>query len=295
MGKVNRGFNLTALNGSIGAVTYVTRRGTTVARQKVPAKSSAKRTLANMTTRVRWMNIVRQWQVLNTVGWHPSFMNKSGLQTDFNMYMKANASQNPVYLTRALVNSGAAVVSGVQVTQGGLPAINYYFNENQPTTDLSMGGMTIGASTTLKTFSRAIIDNNPGWANGDQITFVVMEQQGVAGDIPRITASIVELTLDVNDDVTLLGEVIEANFLTVVGGKLCVSGNLNGGFAVIHSTGEGSTYDVSTQSIVVNNNQLAQFNSDAALTAAINSYGGITQREFLVPDYDTLTPEVPIP
>lgn len=295
MGKVNRGFNLTALNGSIGAVTYVTRRGTTVARQKVPAKSSAKRTLANMTTRVRWMNIVRMWQVLNTVGWHPSFQNKTGLQSDFNMFMKANASQNPVYLTRGLVSSGAAVVAPVQITQGSLPSVSYYFNENQPTTNISMGGMTIGASTTLKTFSQAIITNNPGWANGDQITFVVMSQEGAVGDIPRITASIVELTLDINDDVTLLGEVTDANFLSVVEGKLCVGGNLNGGFAVVHSTGEGATYDVSSQRIVINNSTLAQYNSDAALTAAIESYGGISQREFLIPNYDTLTPEVPIP
>lgn len=289
MGKVNRGFNLTALNGSIGAVTYVTRRGTTVARQKVPAKSSAKRTVSNMTTRVRWMNLVRVWQVLNSVGWHPSFMNKTGLQSDFNMFMKANAAFGQIYLTRALVSAGAAVATDMQITQGSLPSIGYHFNGNQPTTNISMGGMTIGASTTVKTFSLAVIDNNPGWANGDQITFVVLSQDGaVAGDVPRITGTIVELTLDVNDDVSLLGELMEANFLTVVEGKLCVGGILNGAFAVVHSTGEGSTYDVSTQRLISNNTAVALYSSDEALTAAINSYGGISQREFLVPNYDDM-------
>lgn len=282
MSRVNRGFNLTAMNGSVGAVTYVTRKGITVAKQKVPAKLNYTKTVRSMTPRMRWMAIVRMWQALNTVGWHPSFRNKEGLQTDFNMFMKANGSVD-VYLTKDIVAANGGVVAPVQVTQGGLPTVGGTMTENGFLTTISLGGITIGASTTLRTFSQAILENNPDWNNGDQLTIVALSQVVDASThIPRISPRIVELIIDEEDDGTLLGDLVGTNLIEAADGKLRIM-SVNGGACVVHSTGEGDTYDVSTEYIGMNNAILSQYTSQSALLNAINSYGGLSGVQFLVP------------
>lgn len=282
MSRVNRGFNLTAMNGSVGAVTYVTRKGITVAKQKVPAKLNYTKTVRSMTPRMRWMALVRIWQSLNTVGWHPSFMNKSGLQSDFNMFMKANSAVD-VFLTKPIVSSKGGVVAPVQVTQGGLITIGGSGTGSTITTGLSLGGITIGASTTLRTFSAAIIENNEGWNVGDQLSIVRLNQVVDAQtNIPRITADIAEVVLDAEDDGTLLGDVVIAGLLGSENGKLIING-VNGGACAVHSSGVGDNYDVSSESLIVINPILSQYTSQSALMNAINSYGGLSATQFLVP------------
>lgn len=282
MSRVNRGFNLTSMNGSVGAVTYVTRKGITVAKQKVPAKLNYTKTVRSMTPRMRWMAIVRMWQALNTVGWHPSFRNKEGLQTDFNMFMKANSAVD-VYLPKTIVSSNGGVVAPVQVTQGGLPTIGGTGTGNTVTTTIALGGISIGASTTVRTFSAAIIENNEGWNDGDQLTIVRLNQVVDAEtNIPRITADIAEVVLDSEDDGTLLGDLVIAGLLDSDEGKLVISG-VNGGACAVHSVGEGDNYDVSSERLVVINPLLSQYTSNTALMAAINSYGGLSGVQFLVP------------
>lgn len=282
MSRVNRGFNLTAMNGSVGAVTYVTRKGITVAKQKVPAKLSYTKTKRSMAPRMRWMNIVRIWQALNMVGWHPSFRNKEGLQSDFNMFMKSNSGVN-VFLPKTIVSSNGGVVAPVQVTQGGLPSIGGSGTGNTVTTGLSMGSITIGASTTIATFSTAIIENNEGWLPGDQLTIVRLNQVVDAStNIPRITADIAEVILDPEDNATLLGDIVISGLLDADGGKLLISG-VNGGACAVHSTGEGDNYDVSSENLIVINALLSQYQGDRALMTAINSYGGLSATMFLVP------------
>lgn len=282
MSRVNRGFNLTSMNGSVGAVTYVTRKGITVAKQKVPAKLNYTKTLRSMTPRMRWMAIVRMWQALNTVGWHPSFKNKEGLQTDFNMFMKVNGAVD-VFLTKDIVSANGGVVAPVQVTQGGLPSIGGNMTEGGFLSTISMGGITIGASTTLRTFSQAILENNPDWQNGDQLTIVALQQVVDAStNVPRISARIAEVIIDEEDDGTLLGDLIGTDMIDVADGKLRIL-PVNGGACFVHSTGEGDNYDVSTEYLGMNNAILSQYTSNAALMNAINSYGGLSASQFLVP------------
>ena len=282
MSRVNRGFNLTAMNGSVGAVTYVTRKGITVAKQKVPAKLNYTKTVRSMTPRMRWMAIVRMWQALNTVGWHPSFRNKEGLQSDFNMFMKANGSVD-VYLTKDIVSANGGVVAPVQVTQGGLPSIGGAVSGSAFQSNISLGSITIGASTTLSTFSSAILENNPEWQNGDQLTIVRLVQAVDAEtNIPRITGSIAEIVLDQEDSGTLISDIIDPNILTSADGKLGIA-SVNGGACFVHSSGEGDNFDVSSESLAVANAILTQYTSQSALMTAINSYGGLSATQFLVP------------
>lgn len=270
------------MNGSVGAVTYVTRKGITVAKQKVPAKLNYTKTMRSMTPRMRWMALVRLWQSLNTVGWHPSFKNKEGLQSDFNMFMKANSAVD-VYLTKTIVSSNGGVVAPVQVTQGGLPSIGGNIVGQNFQSNIVLGGITIGASTTVRTLSAAIIENNPGWQNGDQLTVVRLDQSVDAEtNMPRVTGLIAEIVLDTEDDGTLVSDILDPNILTSEDGKLGIM-SINGGACFVHSSGEGDNYDVSSEVLAVANPILTQYTSNTALMAAIKSYGGLSGVQFLVP------------
>ena len=81
---------------------------------------------------------------------------------------------------------------------GSLPSVGVEIGDGGvPVTDINLGGLTIGASTTLKAFSQAIVEHNPEWAHGDQLTvFVAHQLQDSLTNVPRVSIEGVEITLD---------------------------------------------------------------------------------------------------
>lgn len=284
MAKLNRGFNQVALNGSVGAVTYVYRKGTTIAKQKVPPKVKAKQTPRLMATRMRWVNLIRMWQALNSVGWHPSFKSVEGLQSDYNAFVKRNFSRGPVYLPKDVVMQGGGVVGAAQVTEGELPTLGGSMVEGIFTSTLSMGAMTIGASTTLRTFSQTIIENNEEWMNGDQLTIVILRQGGTTA-APIIVPEIHEITIDDQDDGSLLGDLIGANTLAVTDGKLVLAGTVVGGACFVHSRETSNGTVVSTEILAISNSAVLNiYQGNTAFQNAVNSYGGFATSQYLTPN-----------
>ena len=275
----------TCLRGSVGQYTFQQLNGQTVAKQKIAPKAKPSRTWAQMVRRVMWANLVNLYRSFHGT-LHPSFENKDRRKNDFNEFMSANIDSNGVALTSQQARMGGSVVAGYQVTRGSMPSVDVVFGDDQvPVTDIAMGGITIGASTTLRTFSQALLENNPDWEDGDQLTlFVACQSVDSLTSVPRVTMEAKELTLDQNDDGTLLGDLVEANYLTTVNGKLALGGTVNGAIAVVHSRRTLSGTKVSTQFFVVNNPILSQYQSESALKAAVDSYGGVKEDEFLTPN-----------
>ena len=250
-------------------MTFARVGGKTVVREKVEKQAVPTRTRRQMRRRVIWANLVNLYRAFSDT-LHPSFESKARGRSDFNEFMSVNLGANSVALTAEEARQGGCVVSSYQVTRGSLPGVDVQLGENNvAVTDLSMGGMTIGASTTMKTFSQAIVDHNPAWENGDQLTVFVAHQLQDAST-------------------TLLGDLVEANFFGVENGKLAVGGSVNGGIAVVHSRLTKDGTKVSTQFFVVNNALLSRYQSAEAIEAAVQSYGGLKQEEFLTPNLDDL-------
>lgn len=284
MAKLNRGFNQVALNGSVGAVTYVYRKGTTIAKQKVPPKVKAKQTPRLMATRMRWANLVRMWQALNSVGWHPSFKSVEGLQSDYNAFVKRNFSRGPVYLPKDVVMQGGGVVGPAQVTEGELATIGGSMVDGVFSSPLTMGAITIGASTTLQTFSQALLEDNLDWFNGDQLTIVVLRQGGTTS-APVIVPDIREITIDDQDNETLLGDLVDANLLTITAGKLALAGTIVGGACFVHSRETSNGTIVSTEVLALSNSSfLNTYQGGSAFERAVNSYGGFATSQYLTPN-----------
>lgn len=285
MALLARGFDQTNLRGSMGGVTYRRVDGRTVASQKVPVKSSGRRTRSVMLQRMKWQNLVALWRVLNTPGWHPSFPKEGAGVSDFNAFLAANIKSAGIYLTKGLQRSGAGVVARTKVSEGILPSIAVEFgNNNIPESNLALGTLSIGNSTTLGAFSTAIINNNEDWLDADKLSVVIVRQLVYDG-VPSLSAQFLQVQLDSTDVTTLLNDVVDVTMLGVVDGCLALSSSVTGGCAMVHSRrlSDGSTA-VSRQFLEVNNAaQITAYTGNSAFVAAAESYGGIDGDDYLTP------------
>ena len=279
----------TKLRGSIGQYTFQRLNGQTVAKEKVEKKAVPVRTLTQMMRRVRWANLVNLYRSFEGT-LHPSFESKDPRVSDYNMFMQANIGSSNVALTKSEAVQGACVIAAYQITRGQLPGIMVSVDSSHAfNTDISVGGLTIGASTTLKAFSDAIIQNNPTWRDGDQLSLYVATQEvdGVSG-MPRVSMQAIEVTLDTSDEDTLLEDITGQNVYDVQDGMLKYKGVVIGGVACVHSRKVNGKTLVSTQRFVVDNPSLAPYTSQAAFDTAIESYGGVNKEQFLTPNVDTV-------
>ena len=274
--------------GSAMNLTYTVLGGETIMKGKVAFPQNPK-TLGQMSRRVRWANIVSLWHAFNDRD-KPSFEDKEPRVSDFNAFIGANIGGIPVYLTKQEADQGGCVVAAYQLTRGSLPALGITTGTGGvPISSIELGNLVIDGDTSLKEFSDAVINNNPGqFLNGDQITFFhFLQEQNPVTSIPYVRITSSKVTLNQRDEDTLLQDVVSAYGFTTVDGKLGASGAVNGGCAWIHSRiAPDSSVLVSSQTIYVSNALLTQYQTTAARTSAIQSYGGKLTADYLRPDVD---------
>lgn len=287
MAILNRGFDQTNLNGSVGGVTYRRVGGVTIASQKVPMHVKAKQTLPLMFTRMRWVNLVALWKAINQTSWHPSFVRENKRISDFNMFMKANMAGARTYLPKGIAAAGGAVVAPVTLTTPStLAAIDTDFgNADVPESDLAMGTITLGNSTTLKVFSDTIVANNTGWQIGDKLV-ILMLRQLMSNNVPYAQADVLTVTLknDTEASTTLLKDVCDISLLNIVDGCLGLSGPINGGVAFIHTRIVNGETICSAAELECTNTYLSNYQGTTAFNTAVESYGGFAAEQTLTPD-----------
>ena len=283
---LQRGFDQTNLVGSVGGVTYRRVAGVTVASQKVPMHVEHTRTAALMLTRMKWVNLVALWKSINTTGWHPSFQRENRRISDFNMFLRANFAAANTFITKEVSRAYGSVVAPVRLTSGSFlsPVTVEDDGQGRFESNLSFNG-SIGNSTTLKGFSDLICEGNDGWQDGDKLVILVVRQMTTNG-VPYSMSVAQSVTLRTDDDANqiLLNEYIDPSWLAVVDGTLALSFPVNGGCAFVHSRIVDGETVCSTQSLVVNNSSLADYQGLTAFNKAAVSYGGVERNQLLTPD-----------
>ena len=281
-----RGFDQTNLSGSVGGVTYRRVGGVTVASQKVPMHVEHTRTARLMLTRMKWVNLVALWKVINQTGWHPSFQRENRRVSDFNMFLRTNFPAAATFIDKGISRAYGSVVAPVRLTSGSVlsPIVMEFAESGVPVSDLSYD-ISIGTSTTLKAFSDEIIENNVGWLVGDKLTILIVRQTTVNG-IPAGVATALSVTLDNSTDAAtiLLSDLIDVSLLGVVDGFLALSSPVNGGCAMVHSRLVDGDTICSTADLTVQNSVLSTYQGLTAFNKAAESYGGIARNYLLTPD-----------
>lgn len=285
---VARGFDQTNLVGSVGGVTYRRVGGETIASQKVPPKQKWLPTWALMYRRMLWPNLVTLFRRLNVVGWHPSFMGKAPRVSDFNEFMARNVSNaaTRVFLLKSDVESDAAVAAPVLISRGDLPAIVCEEDAERESviSNLAIGALNIGASTTISAFSQAIVNNNSGFLYGDQITAVcLLQTYDSETGLPKVKAECAKVVLSEESE-DLLSETGFQQLVASANGHLGIRPSISGGACFVHSRNvpNGETR-VSSQSIVIFGGMPQTYQSLSAFEAAAMSYGGVRAEQYLTP------------
>lgn len=264
----------------LGGAVYYQAMGQTRSRE-LAAVVSNPRTAAQMTQRVRWANLVNLYRA-NKSWMKYAFETKKPNQSDYNKFMSLNVASSNIFLPKDIAAAGGCVVQAYQITQGSLPTI-----ETIPLMEGSMWASNIIlpdaadlSSMTVAQFAEAVLPNNPGMQEGDQLSFIRMTQMtNVYTGAPYVIVRKYEVILSRTNN-TLLSEYLPLSYITsVANGSTTVLGVSNsgnaGGFALILSrTVSGKTF-VSSQPIVVANNSalITAYSSAAALSEAVASYG----------------------
>lgn len=280
--------------GSLGNMTLRYVKGATIGSQKVLKKGKGG-TFKQVRVRARWGNLVNLFQSFSGT-LKLAFEGKNPRVSDFNAFIARNLNRSSVYLTSGEVLQGGAVVFGAQISEGSLPAISHMMGTGDVlVTDLSVGSMSITASTTLKAFSNAIVSNNAGWAYGDQLSvYIVTQSVNSETNVPYVTVTAVEITLSDTDEDTVLRDLAGADAISVVDGHIGMGATVNGAACYVHSRETANGLQVSTQSLVSANAILPTYQSAIQMMKAIESYHGDADVAFLTPNIPD-TPVAPMP
>ena len=274
------------MSGSTGDFTFKQLNGQTVVSEKVTQMRNP-RTAAQMQIRTKFTNIVSMYRGIRPLI-NYGFESKSKGCSDYNMFVRVNMQQTPVYLTKQQVAGGACVAAPYQITQGSLPAIVISGTGNSAKTDIYLGALTIGATTTVAQFAQAVVENNADYKYGDQISYFLVKQKvNEETGIPYCQFSACKVVLDAADSTTKLWDVVFRNGFSTQDSSLAHSGN-DGDcvFCWVHSrkASNGKTL-VSSQMLLNANSILADYQGDMAYNLASSSYGQ-SMTAFLSPDGD---------
>ena len=270
------------MTGSAGQLTFKTVNGQTVVSEKVTNVKNS-RTAGQQRQRMKWVNVIHMYSGIAPL-LKNGFEKKMAQQSDYNMFVKLNNSAAPVYLTKTDADGGACIAAPYQITQGSLPSIVISGEGAEAKTDIALGELSIDASTTVAEFSKAVVDSNPDYDYGDQLSFYnVLQRVNAETHIPYCNFSASYVVLDKDSAVKLWDLVNKAGFASVDGMLAHGDDEGDGVFAWVHSRYDNGKTKVSTQYLINNNSILDDYKTDEAYVMACKSYGGVSN-VFLQPD-----------
>ena len=276
-----RGLGPSRMVGSVGDYTYRRTKYGTIVTEKIQ-KGRKMPSLAQCRVRYQITNLANLAAVLL-----PAIAKgfEKAVGSEVGAFIAANRGMQPVYIPKYLAESRACIVVPCQMTSGSLPVVkNVLDAENRVVSNIAVGNLAIGASTTVAELSNAIVQNNPEWRDGDQLSLIVATQKVVSTmtrTIPMVSLKKYEVILGSSS--ALLSTVIPATLLTSDNNMLAMSAALeNQGAGFVHSRTVDGVVRVSTAFMVANNAEtISAYNTTEALIATANSYGGYKDAAFL--------------
>jgi hypothetical protein len=283
---------ISKLTGSTGNLVFKRIGDRTIVCEK-PHIVSNPRTAKQMRQRTKWGNIVAMYKGIRPLI-NYGFENRPHNLTDYNMFMKVNAQQMPVYLTKQMIAAGACIAAPYQLTQGSLPAIVTSGTGQNITTDIALGSDGITANTTVAQFSRTVVSNNADYKYGDQISYFIIKQKvNDETQVPYCQFQSCKVVLDASND-EKLWDVVLRNGFSAQDGCLGHAGNDGDSvFCWVHSRKSYGKILVSSQILVNANSALAEYTGELAYNLAASSYGDMKDAFLSPEDVATTVTETP--
>ena len=238
------------------------------------------RTPDQMNQRVKWQNLVSFYRV-NKSWMRYAFETKASNQSEYNKFMSVNAAASNIYFTKQLANLGACVVAPYIITQGSLYPIEFVAQTGNWQSNIFLpSDFVLSSTTTVGAFAAAIISLNPAVQEGDQISFIRLTQMSNPDTgAPYVIMRKYEILMR-STSAALVGDYLPLDYFSLTTSNSqkalsVVDSGLAGGFALILSRTTGGKTYVSSQQVIVANNEtmITSFSSAQALQNAVNSYG----------------------
>lgn len=261
-----------------GAVIYQSK-GQTLMRQLAPSITNP-RTDAQMEQRVKLANLVAFYRA--SAGWmRGAFETKPSNQSDYNAFVSANAAGNAVWLTKSQVDAGNAIVAPYVVSRGTLGEIVQTLDEDWIYTNLYVGDLSFGLQTTIAQFTAALLTNNNGLQEGDQLSIIQYIQNTATDGNYTITCRPYEVILSLSSS-ELLSAYLPIDLLVVSDDDSprmgIVAADFVGGASFVLSRTQGGRILVSSSVVTLTpaNEVYAAMTTTSQQNAAIASYGTTT-------------------
>lgn len=273
--------------GGAGGYSFYVRDGEQVVRQRKNNSnygSTASRSYAQMIRRIRWGNLVNVFKAIKS--WQQkAYDAKRYGQTDYNIFMQLNINKVTVGTTKEMNEGGAGIVEAYQVSRGSIPPIGYTVNTTTHLwiTDIAILN-AITFQTTIGELSTDILANNPTFQEGDNIAFIFMQNwMDSRVEWPFVQSKYTEITLNKTNtalvsDIPVIGERLSQSsdntiqILYTEPGQYVVGSEV--GFAAIHTRKSSGNLQVSSQSILMNTQNIIQNFSGAEWDdTCIQTYG----------------------
>lgn len=265
------------IRGKVGAYSFYTTTGdrqiARVAQNSSNYGESAARTEKQQLRRAKWANVINFYKIFRPVA-KKAFENKKGAQTDYNKIVSININDAEAYLEKQMYAQGGCVLEAFQVSEGSLSPITERIESGNIASRIQIPGFSRTATSTIGDFSSIALGANAFLQKGDQISALIFYQSVDAAGVPRVLMGACEVTLDPTSAV-LFDSVDPNGFLVVIGDDLFLNterGAAGGVFILSRQT--PSSLMVSTERIMMTYDDiLNQFTTQAAIDAAIASYG----------------------
>lgn len=284
--------------GGAGGYTFYVRGGEQVIRQRKNNSNygdTASRTRAQMLRRIRWGNLVNVYKAISS--WQKkAYDSKLVGQTDYNIFMQLNINKVLVAESKEMCEAGCAVFEDYQVSRGSLAPINLELVGGSINYKSSINlTQSITGTTTVGELSTDILNNNPDFLPGDNIAIIFARNYMVSRvEWPYVSSVYAEITLDASSTTLISSITALANRLTkseddtlgILGVQTIASNPLHEvGAVMIHTRKSATDLKVSSQNIVMNDQQIiTQFSGSAWEDTCILSYG-LTEEALLEPNF----------
>lgn len=259
------------LSGKLGIYVFARRKGEQVSRSWVKPKDT--KTTAQGRQRSALANIIRVFQSSPSF-FQSAFANKPSNQSDYNAMVARNIGKSPrIHLPKSVVEAGGGVVAPYVISDGGVQSIIVTGIGVTARTNIAVGAdFNIDATTTVAALSTAILENNTFIEEGDQLSYLSIEQY-TDGGVPKLRARKYEMVISATG-AGIARDYIPEFGLSVSGGFIAHGAFVySGAFAWVLSRKKEGKIDASRQSLIVTDESLySSYVGDLAIATANTSY-----------------------
>lgn len=241
-----KGSPFRGISGKVGNHVYKTRNGEIVMASAPMSSGTVRRKYSHQASKLN--NLVAVYKLFEQK-LKSGFEYKKSNQTDYNCFVSVNMSHTRVYTSREENKTSLCVLAPYQITQGSLPSVGY----SKGVSDIRLNTDTL--PTTVGELAKAVVDNNPDFAYGDQITIYVAFQtkDSLGVDTARLKSFKVELIVASEEKLT---DVFSSELKMT---KKCLAITLPSAinaYAFVHSRVVGGVVHFSTQILELSSEEL---------------------------------------